>query len=122
MLTELTPTSGLLSADRTNKESHTFKHDFARVMVSVGLRPHNWRKHTIANKTFSLENNSERMRIWVANSAWGLDFSVDGRSYGGVTMYSVIPFVSWIVPWRRKLYNLATRMAKTSYIKEWSIR
>jgi len=76
-----------------------FYYDRVRITVSLRMRPRNWsglKRHKPDIPVYSLNNDIEDMRIWLANDAWGLDFSVEGRKYG-------MNFWGELIPWRRKL-------------------
>src|ERR1700744_1674686 len=57
------------------------RQDYYKVLVSLRYRPRNWRWHW----PFVMENHREKMCVWVANSVYGIDFTINGKKYWGVT-------------------------------------
>lgn len=52
---------------------------------------------------YTATNSRRRVRIWIANSLYGL--SVNG--YGGVTMASSL--FGWLIPWRVRIWRAVWR-------------
>lgn len=52
------------------------------------------------------------MEVWIINKEWGLHFSVEGRTYGGVNIWG------WWVPWRREVLKHALRAEQCSLVNK----
>lgn len=84
-------------------EHKQFRRDLWHVRVSLALRPRNWSAFVHDdNRIMLLSNDSEHMNVWIGNRRWGLNFVVNDRQYGGVTLFVV-------QPWRYKLWAIATK-------------
>lgn len=72
-------------------------------MVSLWFKPYNWK---LGNLGYRIENSSEDMEVWIANSYYGVHFSIGKKFYG-----SDANPLGRFMPWRRKLYNTAMKRA-----------
>ena len=103
-------------------KQNTFASDLFKIETSIRLRPNNWIhwSHVPFNegnmKLYSIDNPYEKMELWLANKPWGLSFTVEGRKYGTVNIWSIW-FSGYHIGWRRRLYRLGTKAVETKWIK-----
>jgi hypothetical protein len=66
-----------------------------------------------------MENHLENMHVWIANESYGVSFTVQGRRYGGVTMWSSfitrIPFLRKL-NWRYTVQWVAVKMSQDPWM------
>lgn len=75
------------------------------------FRPGNWVVWKIHETIYSIENESEKMEIWLANGRWGIHFKVNGRRYDTVALLA-------ISPWRYMIYKKGMKLANSEWINE----
>lgn len=87
-----------------------------RLQISLRFNPRDWGYYDHGHmdiKCFRLTNHRDQMELWIANSAYGLHFTVGDRKYGGVTlMGSFIPAL-----WRWELLGLGKKAVNTGWVK-----
>lgn len=97
---------------RRKAERERFEYDKWRLLVSLALRPRNW----VCHYPFHLTNEAESMYVWIANSYYGVEFTVEGREYGSVT------FCGWLLnsgtPWRRQVYNAGIKARDNPWVEK----
>lgn len=88
-----------------------FQIDLARVMFSLTYRTTEWSYAT----HYRIRNESDHTVVWLGTGYAGMDFTVEGRNYGGVTIPSMI--FGAFIPWRRKLRKCAEAAMASGYMR-----
>lgn len=89
-----------------------FKRALFRVKVSLTFTPANWRCHY----PFVMENDLDKMRVWIGNSYYGIDFDFEGKRYGNPNHWGDI-VGNWT--WRAELYRLAQTTAHKHCVEKY---
>jgi hypothetical protein len=76
-----------------------FEYDLARVMVSLALRPRNWR----CFYPHCLQNQSEDMIVWIDGSVIDTRFSVEMRMWGRASLFGLFELWRWNLKRRAKV-------------------
>ena len=93
-----------------------FKRDLLYVMVSIQLFPREWDASIFDGKVYDLYKTDGSMRVWLANSIYGMEFTKDG-----VTWSEHVPFPAFfeglIYPvsywcWRARLRRVSMAWVK----------